>query len=547
MIDRLDLGTYDYVVVGAGSAGCVLANRLSADASKRVLLLEAGGSDNYHWIHVPVGYLYCMGNPRTDWGYRTATEPGLNGRSLMYPRGKVMGGCSSINGMIYMRGQSDDYEHWRQLGNEGWGWGDVLPLFRKSEDHHSLSDEFHGQGGELRVERQRLSWAILDAVREAAEELGVPQVSDFNGGSNFGSSYFEVNQKSGVRFNAVRAFIKPVRHRKNLTILTHAQAERIVFTGRRATGLDLRLKGRLAHVTAASEIILSAGAIGTPQLLQLSGVGPAALLQRHSIDIVQDLPGVGENLQDHLQIRTAFKISGAKTLNERQASLTGKALIAMEYAVKRSGPMSMAPSQLGIFMRSAECFETPNIEFHVQPLSLDSFDQPLHSFPAITVSVCNLRPESRGHVRIVSPHAGDHPDIAPNYLSTDGDREVAASSIIIARQLMKTRRMAEFRPDEFKPGSHIQESDDLARAAGDIATTIFHPVGTAKMGSDRMAVVDPQLRVHGVEGLRVADCSIMPTIVSGNTHAPAVMIAEKASMLILGRNQSTPANHAVGR
>ncbi|MCR6501295.1 GMC family oxidoreductase [Shinella sp. CPCC 101442] len=533
MSKRIEIGSYDYIIVGAGSAGCTLANRLSADQGKRVLLLEAGGSDNYHWIHIPVGYLYCMGNPRTDWGYRTMAEPGLNGRSLAYPRGKVMGGCSSINGMIYMRGQSADYDHWRQLGNPGWGWEDVLPLFRKSEDHHSLSGPFHGQGGELRVERQRLSWQILDAVREAAEELGVPKVDDFNAGTNFGSSYFEVNQKSGFRFNAVRAFIRPVRHRKNLTILTHAHAERIVFSGRRVSGLDLRLNGKPAHVAVQGELILSAGAIGTPKLLQLSGIGPAALLKRHGIEVIHNLPGVGENLQDHLQIRTAFKVSGAETLNERQASLTGKALIALEYALKRSGPMSMAPSQLGIFMKSDAGFETPNIEFHVQPLSLESFGQPLHNFPAITVSACNLRPESRGHVRIISAKPDDHPEITPNYLSTASDREVAASSITIARRLMETKRMAQFRPEEFKPGKHIQTPEDLAHAAGDIATTIFHPVGTARMGGDDAAVVDPKLRVRGIKGLRIADCSIMPTIVSGNTHAVAVMIAEKAAQLIL--------------
>ncbi len=532
MNDRRHIGQYDYVIVGAGSAGCVLANRLSADPAKRVLLLEAGGSDNYHWIHIPVGYLYCMGNPRTDWGYSTVREPGLNGRSLAYPRGRVIGGCSSINGMIYMRGQAADYDQWRQLGNPGWGWDDVLPLFVKSENHHSLGGPFHGQGGELRVEKQRLSWPILDAVREAAEELGVPQVDDFNDGDNFGSSYFEVNQKSGFRFNAARAFLKPVRHRRNLTILTFAQAERIVVSGGRATGLDLRVKGQPAHVDVAGELILSAGSIGTPQLLQLSGIGPGALLRKHGIPVLRDLPGVGENLQDHLQIRTAFRISGATTLNERQAKLSGKARIALEYAFRRTGPMAMAPSQLGIFMRSDERFETPNIEFHVQPLSLERFGEPLHSFPAITVSVCNLRPQSRGHVRITSPDFMAHPEIAPNYLSTDADREVAASSITIARRLMQTRRMQAFAPEEFKPGVEIQKPEDLARAAGDIATTIFHPVGTAKMGTDDMAVVDPQLRVRGIEGLRVADCSIMPTIVSGNTHAPAVMIGEKAALLV---------------
>ena len=533
MSQRIDLGAYDYVIVGAGSAGCVLANRLSANPARRVLLLEAGGSDNYHWIHIPVGYLYCMGNPRTDWGYSTVAEAGLNGRTLAYPRGKVMGGCSSINGMIYMRGQAADYDHWRQLGNFGWAWEDVLPLFTKSEDHHSTGGTLHGQGGELRVERQRLSWPILDAVREAAAELDVPKVDDFNGGDNFGSSYFEVNQKAGFRFNAVRAFIKPVRHRKNLTILTGVHAERIVFEGSRAAGLELTLNSRPARVSASVEVILSAGAIGSPQLLQLSGFGPAELLRRHGIPVVNDLPGVGENLQDHLQIRTAFRIKDARTLNEWQSRWHGKAEIALRYALTRSGPMAMAPSQLGIFMRSDPRYETANIEFHVQPLSLDRFGEPLHSFPAITVSVCNLRPQSRGHVRIASPRSQDHPEIAPNYLSTDEDRDVAVASILAARRLMATRRMRGFDPVEFKPGPEVVSAADLARAAGDIATTIFHPVGTAKMGVDDMAVVDPKLRVRGAQGLRVVDCSIMPTIVSGNTHAPAVMIAEKGAQMIM--------------
>jgi choline dehydrogenase len=533
MRDRcLDLGTWDYVVVGAGSSGCVLANRLSVDPRRRVLLLEAGGSDNYHWIHIPVGYLYCMGNPRTDWGYKTQAEPGLNGRALAYPRGKVLGGCSSINGMIYMRGQAQDYERWRQLGNLGWGWEDVLPLFRKSENYYGPEGPFHSTSGELRVERQRLSWPILDAVREAAEELGVPQVDDFNTGNNEGSGYFEVNQKGGFRFNAVRAFLRPVRNRPNLRILTHAQAERIEFEGRRACGVTLHLNGQPARVRVGGELILSAGAIGSPRLLQLSGIGPAALLKSHDIDVVHELCGVGENLQDHLQIRTVFKIHGARTLNEWQARWHGKARIALQYALWRTGPMSMAPSQLGIFMRSDPRYETPNVEFHVQPLSLERFGEPLHEFPAITVSVCNLRPESRGHVRIASANPSVPPVIAPNYLSTPGDRAVAVESIGAARRLMATKRMQAYRPQELKPGPHIAGAEALTRAAGDIATTIFHPVGTTKMGIDPMAVVDPQLRVHGLTGLRVADCSIMPTIVSGNTHAPAVMIGEMAGSFL---------------
>jgi choline dehydrogenase len=531
--NRRNLGSWDYVIVGAGSSGCVIANRLSADPRTRVLLLEAGGSDNYHWVHIPVGYLYCMGNPRTDWGYRTREEAGLNGRALPYPRGKLLGGCSSINGMIYMRGQARDYDHWRQLGNPGWGWEDVLPFFRKSEDHHRLDGPFHGQGGELRVESQRLSWPILDAVRDAAEEMGVPKVDDFNTGDNEGSSYFEVNQKSGFRFNSVRAFLRPVWRRLNLKVLTGAHAERIIFSGRRATGLDLTLDGSPAHIDVAGELILSAGAIGTPQLLQLSGLGPGELLRQHGIEVLQDLPGVGDNLQDHLQIRTIFKISGARTLNELQATWRGKARIALQYALRRRGPMSMAPSQLGIFMRSDPRYATPNIEFHVQPLSLDRFGEPLHDFPAITVSVCNLRPESRGSVRITSSDPHRHPEIAPNYLSTDNDREVAAESIKVARRLMATRRLSAYRPIELKPGPEITAPQDLTRAAGDIATTIFHPVGTARMGSDALAVVDPELRLRSVEGVRVADASIMPTIVSGNTHAPAVMIGEKAAEIIL--------------
>ena len=530
---RQDLGAWDYVIVGAGSAGCVLANRLSADPRTRVLLLEAGGRDNYVWIHIPVGYLYCMGNPRTDWGFRTTSQPGLNGRALAYPRGRVLGGCSSINGMIYMRGQAQDYDQWRQMGNVGWGWDDVLPYFLKSEDHAAPPNAFHGQGGELRVERQRLRWDILDAVRDAAAEIGVAKVADFNTGDNEGSSYFDVNQRRGVRWNTTKAFLRPALRRPNLRVATDAQAERLILDGRRAVGVEFTLNGAPSRARAEGEVLLAAGAIGSPHLLQLSGIGPAALLRKAGIEPRHELAGVGRNLQDHLQIRTIFRISNALTLNQLAGSLFGKGRIALDYALRRSGPMSMAPSQLGIFARSDGSRESANIEYHVQPLSLDAFGQPLHSFPAITLSVCNLRPQSRGQVRIASPDPRAAPEIDPNYLATDADRLVAADSIRHVRRLMAARAMAPYAPQEWKPGPEIAADDELARAAGDIATTIFHPVGTAKMGSDPGAVVDDRLRVHGLAGLRVVDASIMPTITSGNTNAPVIMIAERASDMIL--------------
>ncbi|APX94560.1 choline dehydrogenase [Halomonas sp. 1513] len=540
--------TFDYIVVGAGTAGCLLANRLSADPANRVLLIEAGGRDNYHWIHIPVGYLYCIDNPRTDWLFRTEPDPGLNGRSLIYPRGKTLGGCSSINGMLYIRGQARDYDGWAEaLGDDAWRWENCLPDFIKHEDHQRLDAggdadaghrDFHGHGGEWRVEKQRLSWEVLDDFAAAAVEAGIPRTDDFNRGDNEGVDYFEVNQRGGWRWNTSKAFLRGVEKRDNLTLWHSSQVLGLAFSEGdkpRCSGVRVARNGEEVLARAGREVILSAGAVGSPQLLQLSGIGPSELLAAHDIPVVRELPGVGENLQDHLQIRSVYRVSGAKTLNTLAASWLGKARIGLEYLLHRTGPMSMAPSQLCAFTRSSADYRHPNLEYHVQPLSLPAFGQPLHDFPAITASVCNLNPTSRGTVRIKSADPRQAPAIAPNYLSTEEDRKVAADSLRVTRRIAEQPAFAKYQPEEVKPGVEYQSDEDLARLAGDIGTTIFHPVGTAKMGraEDPMAVVDSHLRVHGVDGLRVVDASVMPTITSGNTNSPTLMIAEKAARWIL--------------
>ena len=527
-------GAYDYIVVGAGSAGCVLANRLSGDPKVSVLLLEAGGKDDYPWIHIPVGYFKTMHNPRTDWCFVTEPDAGLGGRAINYPRGKTLGGCSSINGHIYMRGQARDYDHWRQLGNRGWGWDEILPYFKRSEGQVRGADAMHGDDGPLTVSEQRIRLEVLDTFMAAAEEVGIPRTDDFNRGDNEGCGYFQVIQRKGLRCSAAKAFLHPVTHRRNLRLLIHAHAARLRLEGERVTGLDFWHRGQAVHATAKREVILATGAVGSPQILQLSGIGPGTLLQDHGLPVVRALSGVGGNLQDHLQIRIVYKVKNVRTLNERVNSPIGKALIGLEFAVLRSGPMTMGASQLGCFAKSDPAKATADLEYHVQPLSTEKLGADLDPFPAITASVCNLRPESRGSVTIKSPDPRAAPAIRPNYLSAREDRRVAVNAFRMTRKIvLETKAFAKYQPEEHKPGLRARNEEDLVAAAGQLGTTIFHPVGTCKMGRDDRAVVDDRLKVHGIDGLRVVDASVMPTITSGNTNAPTIMIAEKASDMIL--------------
>jgi choline dehydrogenase len=528
---------FDYIVVGAGSAGCVLANRLSADPTRRVLVLEAGGKDDWIWFHIPVGYLFSIGNPRADWMFETETIPGLDGRKLNYPRGKVVGGSSAINAMIYMRGQAADYDGWRQLGLEGWGWDDVLPLFLDQEDHVAPPGPLHRSGGEWRVDHPRMRWAVLDAFAEAAAMAGIPQVGDFNGGDNFGSGYFQVNQKAGRRWSAASGFLKPVLKRPNLKLETGVRVTRVLIEDGRAVGVAWIRDGVAFEARADGEIVLAAGAVGTPQILELSGIGEGARLAGLGINPVRDLPGVGENLQDHLQIRPYYSVAGVPTMNELYASWWRRPLMALEYAAFRRGPMSMAPSQFGAFAYSSPDQASPNLQFHVQPLSLDRFGEPLHAFPAITISVCNLRPTSRGSVHVAGPDPMAAPKIQPNYLSTSQDEQVAVDSLRLVRRIVEQAPLQQYSPREYRPGAEASSDVALLSAARALGTSIFHPVGTAKMGlaSDPTAVVDERLKVHGIDGLRVADASVMPRIVSGNTNSPTMMIAEKAARMMLGK------------
>lgn len=522
----------DYIVVGAGSAGCVLANRLSEDPKVSVLLLEAGGEDRNPWIHIPVGYFKTMHNPALDWCYQTEPDPGIANRQLQWPRGKVLGGSSSLNGLLYIRGQQEDYDRWAELGNRGWGFKDVLPYFKKSEDQERGADEYHGVGGPLKVSNLRLRRPIAEHFIKAAQDIGIPFNADVNGAVQEGVGYFQQTAFNGLRWSTAKGFLKPARKRSNLMVKTRCQTSRVLLEGLRATGVEYLHNGQVLQARARREVILSAGAIGSPQILQCSGLGPQALLQKVGVPLVKNLPGVGQNLQDHLQVRLVFK-TRERTLNDEVNNPLQKFWIGLQYALSRTGPLTLAASQVAIFTRSSPEVARPDIQFHMQPLSADKPGEGAHKFSAFTSSVCQLRPYSRGHIEIRSPNCLDYPAIHPNYLSDERDHPVIVGGVKVARRIAQAPSLAPHIVSEFVPGSQYQSDAELLQAARQFSQTIYHPAGTCKMGNDPMAVVDDRLRVRGVQGLRVVDASIMPEIVSGNTNAPVIMIAEKAADMIL--------------
>lgn len=526
-------GDWDYIVVGGGSAGCVLANRLTADERTRVLLLEAGGTDRYLWIHVPVGYFKTMYNPLTDWMYKTEPCPGLGNRSLDWPRGKVLGGSSAINGLLYIRGHRSDFDHWRQLGCTGWSFEDVLPYFRRAEDQERGADELHGAGGPLGVSNMRIKREICDRFIDAAVEVGVPRNDDFNGSEQDGVGYFQLTTRNGLRCSTAVGYLKPARRRSNLHVLTEAHTTQIVMDGKRAVGVGYVRYGRKHVATARREVIVSAGAIGSPQILMLSGIGPPEHLREHGIPVLAPLSGVGKNLQDHLQVRAVYKLNRPISLNNEVRNLLGRARAALEFLFTRRGALSMGASQVCAFVRTRPGLIAPDVQFHVQPLSTGKLGEDLHDFPGVTFSTCQLRPESRGEILLRSPDPFDYPAIHPNYLATELDRQTQIDGLRFSRRIAAAKPLAEVIAEEYLPGVDVQSDDDMLEAVRRNSQTIYHPVGTCKMGWDPLAVVDDRLRVHGVAGLRVVDASIMPTLTSGNTNAPTIMIAEKASDLIM--------------